>query len=498
MAQKFIYYFSRRALLGLLAAGLASPGLAKAPNSSLRPVARPKAGVKPRRPNADQLVEAAGLTGTAAFAVADVSSGKLLESRGATALMPPASVAKVITGLYALQTLGSEHVFRTSLYTNGVVEGDVLKGDLILVGGGDPVLSSDDLSQLASDLKARGIRGVKGRFLVYGKALPFVERIDDAQPDHVGYNPSVSGMILNFNRVHFEWRRASGRYSLKMDARTRRIQPAVASATMVVADRGAPVYGYRQSGGIDQWSVARGALGGGGARWLPVRNPEVYAGEVFRTIARSHGVLVPKAQVSKTRPAGKVVAQHSSPPLSVIVRDMLKFSTNVTAEAVGMAATVARKGQVSSHKSSAREMSQWAARKYGTKAKFVDHSGLGDSSRVTAQDMVTTLVAAHGSGFGELLKSIPMRNADNKIIPNSPLKVRAKTGTLNFVSGLGGYLTAPGGRTQAFAIFTADVPRRKSIPKSDREKPRGAKTWNGRSKKLQQALLRRWGAVYGS
>lgn len=490
--------FTRRAILAALAASVASPALARAPERSLRPVLRPKQGVKPKRPSADQLVDAAGLTGTAAFAVADVRTGKLLESRAATALVPPASVAKVVTGLYALQTLGSDHRFRTTIYTKGTMHGDVLKGDLILAGGGDPVLNSDHLSALAAQLKARGIRGVQGRFLVYGGALPNVDRIDAAQPDHVGYNPSVSGIILNFNRVHFEWRRASGKYSVKMDARTDRIQPAVVSSRMAISQRGAPVYQYQQSGGTDQWSVARGALGNGGSRWLPVRNSEAYAGDVFRTVARSQGVLVPQAEVTRQRPSGSIVAQHTSPPLSVIVRDMLKFSTNVTAEAVGLAATIKRKGQASSLKASAREMSQWAASRYKTKAKLVDHSGLGDTSRVTAQDVVRILVVAHGTGFGSLLKSIPIRNSDYKVVKNHPVKVQAKTGTLNFVSGLGGYVTGSDGSPQAFAIFTADVPRRKKIPKADREKPRGAATWNKRSKQLQQALLRRWGAVYGS
>ena len=490
--------FSRRLFLSFIGALGASPALAFAPKTSLRPQARNGVPRKKRVRSADDLVGASGLSGVVSYVVADARTGKVMESRGSTALVPPASVAKVITGLYALEALGTKHKFRTSIYADGQMKGDVLHGDLILVGGGDPTLSSDHLNDLAKQLKARGIRGVKGRFLVNGSALPRLRGIDPSQPDHVGYNPAISGLNVNFNRVHFEWRRASGKYSVKMDGRTNKIQPAVATSKMQIVNRGAPVYAYRSEAGIDRWSVARGALGGGGSRWLPVRNPEAYAGDIMRTMARSNGVLLPQAQVTKSRAKGQVVAQHVSQDLQIIVRDMLKFSTNLTAEAIGLSATVKRKGQASTLKASAREMNLWAASRLGSKMKLVDHSGLGDASRVTAGDMVKALVEARKRGYEALLKSIPMRNADYKIVKTHPVKVVAKTGTLNFVSGLGGYVQGSGGRPQAFAIFAADVPMRKRIAKADRELPRGAAKWNKQAKKLQQVLLQRWGALYGS
>ncbi|MFD1808302.1 D-alanyl-D-alanine carboxypeptidase [Gemmobacter lanyuensis] len=52
--------------------------------------------------------------------------------------------------------------------------------------------------------------------------------------------------------------------------------------------------------------------------------------------------------------------------------------------------------------------------------------------------------------------------------------MRAKTGTLNFVSALAGYITPPGGRQMAFAIFTADPDRRARLTVAEREDPPGA------------------------
>ena len=84
-----------------------------------------------------------------------------------------------------------------------------------------------------------------------------------------------------------------------------------------------------------------------------------------------------------------------------------------------------------------------------------------------------------------------------RVLQNTPLKVAAKTGTLNFVSGLGGYVATQGGRDLAFAIFVADTDQRDRIARADRETPRGARSWNGKAKRLQQALIERWAAAYG-
>ena len=80
----------------------------------------------------------------------------------------------------------------------------------VLAGGGDPTLQTDQLGDLVARLAGTGVRGATGRFLHWAGALPRIDRISDDQPDHVGYNPAISGLNLNFNRVHFEWKRAAG------------------------------------------------------------------------------------------------------------------------------------------------------------------------------------------------------------------------------------------------------------------------------------------------
>lgn len=496
------YSVTRRFVLGGIgAASLLGSAQAGPPVTSLRPRQRGEDVRRQAFGDPETVVAKSGVTGAAAFAVADVTSGKVLESYRADAGMLPASVAKTVTTLYALETLGADHRYVTRLLGTGTLSGGVLSGDLILAGGGDPVLDTDALAGLAAQLKAAGVREVRGGFQVWDAALPRLDAIDPDQPDHVGYNPAISGIALNFNRVHFEWKQESNGYGVTMEARSRKYRPQVSVSKMRVVRRELPVYTYEDKQGADQWTVASRALGKGGSRWLPVRKPGAYAGDVFRTLARSHGIVLPKARLVRSLPQqNREFARHESPPLQVILKDMMKYSNNLTAEMVGLSASVARGKKPATLAASANEMSRWASARYGmTKTKLTDHSGLGARSRMTAADLVTTLVQARKTGMlRPLMKPIALRDRNGRVLKSHPIKVNAKTGTLNFVSGLGGFMTAADGTEMAFAIFSANTDIRARIKRADREVPPGARDWNRKSKRMQQALIERWGQLYGS
>ncbi|WP_147107269.1 D-alanyl-D-alanine carboxypeptidase/D-alanyl-D-alanine-endopeptidase [Tateyamaria sp. syn59] len=492
--------FSRRHFLAALASTTATTALAAPPTASLRPNARGGDHFKKAVADPQAIIAEARLGGRVCYAVADARTGAKLEGENAKIGTPPASVAKAITALYALSVLGATHRFTTRVVATGGVSGGVVQGDLVLVGGGDPTLDTNALASLAAALKGQGIREVRGDFKVADGMFPQVPTIDKGQPDHVGYSPALSGIALNFNRVHFEWRRQGSQYAVSMDARSDRYRPDVAMARMAVTERRAPVYTYADGGRTDNWTVARGALGNGGARWLPVRKPALYAGDVFQTLARSQGIVLKNPQVVTRAPQGTTLASHQSGDLRTILRDMLRFSTNITAEMVGMAATVKRSGKPASLRASATEMNRWSKTALGTSSmRLVDHSGLGDASKMTADDMVLALVRARQNNvLRPILKPIPMLDAQRRAISNHPIDVHAKTGTLNFVSGLAGYMTARDGTEMAFAIFAADEATRAGISRANRERPQGARSWNRRAKIMQQKLIERWGAVYGS
>lgn len=478
---------------------LARPGLANAPIRSPLPLRRPADFAARTAPTLEALIAQAGLGGKVGCVLADARTGQVLETYNPLLQMPPASVAKAVTAAYALDTLGADHVFTTRLVATGPIEGGRIQGDLVLVGGGDPMLDTNALAVMAARLKAAGVTGITGKFRVNAGALPYQRQIDPGQPDHLGYNPAIGGLNLNFNRVHFEWKPVGGNYVVAMDARSDRYRPAVRMAQMRVVERDLPVYTYEQARDVDKWTVARSALGNGGSRWLPVRRPDLYAGEVFQALAGAQGVRLPAPEVSRKSPvSGQVIAVQTSAPLSSIIQLMLKHSNNLVAEVLGLSASQARGANVSSLESSARSMSGWMKSEMAAKRpKLKDHSGLSDNSRISASDMVKALVkAGAGSALHGLMKEIPALDHNGDRIEGLAHQVRAKTGTLNFVSSLAGYVTTKGGRPLAFAIFTGDLDRRAKIARADRERPTGARAWSRRSRGLQHQLITRWAELH--
>ena len=83
----------------------------------------------------------------------------------------------------------------------------------------------------------------------------------------------------------------------------------------------------------------------------------------------------------------------------------------------------------------------------------------------------------------------------NGVVKGGATRVHAKSGTLNFVSGLVGFIEPASGRDLAFAIFSADPARRAAVPVSEREDPPGDHGWVGRARGMQRGLLSRWAAM---
>ena len=493
-------HVTRRDVLAGLLTGWALPAVAEAPLTSVRPPHRP---TKKAPPAEADLIAAAKLGGVVGFAVADLASGRSVASGNDDVLLPPASVCKAVTALYALERLGAAHRFTTQVMRLGTLTNGRLDGDLILAGGGDPTFDTDKMGDLVASLARTGLREVTGRFLAYCGALPQRDRIAADQPDHVGYNPAMSGLMLNYNRVNFEWTRNGGAWHLAMDARGARFIPAVKMASVRVAARDVPIFSYEPGPEqTDQWTVAQSALGKGGSRWLPVRHPAAYTAEVFQTLCAAHGIVLAPAQIIMALPDQvQTIVQHQSEPLPEVLRGMLRFSTNLTAEAVGLAASNAI-----SQEASAAAMTSWAQQTFGISGVFGDHSGLGPASQITAADMMRVMMRARATPTGPMLwavlRDMGVQGADGKEVKESAVRVLAKSGTLNFVSCLAGYIAAPQTngavppKSLAFAIFCADKPRRDALAMEDREDPQGGAAWTKRARRLQGQMIAGWAKTY--
>lgn len=464
-----------------------------APLTSLRPQPRPERGSGAQ---AEALIRAAKLGGEVSFAVARLGQTALLAERHADTAMPPASVAKVVTTLYALEKLGPEHRFETRVMRIGPITKGRLDGDLVLVGGGDPNLDSDQLGDLVAALAATGLRQVTGRFVLVDGAVPYRERLVRDQPEQVGYNPALSGLILNYNRVHFEWAKAGSGWTTALDARGERFRPPVSTAQVSIAARDLPIFTYQRADDRDLWTVAQTALNDAGSRWIPVRDPSAYVGEAFAALARAQGIALPKPTRLRDLPEGaREIVAHRGDALAAVLKDMLRYSTNLTAEVVGLTAS-----QAGSLEGSGAAMTVWARRELGVGISLHDHSGLNSANRVTARDMLALLQRAKGQRHGGLLENLMretgLADTDGDEQKAAATRVHAKSGTMNFVSALAGYVRDAQDQALTFAMFSGDVPRREAVPVDLREDPEGAGPWVKRARRMQGQVIASWVKAY--
>ncbi|AWK88947.1 D-alanyl-D-alanine carboxypeptidase/D-alanyl-D-alanine endopeptidase [Azospirillum thermophilum] len=441
----------------------------------------------------DALVARHGFTADAVgYLVFELESGRAVAAQQPDRPFIPASVAKVPTVAAALALLGPDHRFTTAVHATGPVRGGVVQGDLVLRGGGDPSLATEGLTDLAARLRAAGITGVTGRFLYDATALPELPEIDGGQPWSAGYNTGVGALSLNFNRFQLVWgRTADGRVELSAWSVSDVGRHPLDSITLTAAaGRAVPLEPQAR----DHWMVTPSA-GLAQRVWLPVARPALATAVVFRQVAAEAGIALPAPEPG-TVPAGAVpVAAHDGPPLAVLARQVLRWSNNLTAEMIGLAASrrldaAAGGAGPSTLDRSATLLQGWLTRNADADwrgLRLVNHSGLSSAARATPRQMAALLRAA-GPALWELLPG----EEEGKSLPPG---VRAKSGTLAYAKGLAGVL--PGGR-RGFVLFIADDQARRRLDAAmDRrvaEMPPEARAWLDRARALQGDLVALWAA----
>jgi len=431
----------------------------------------------------------------------DLETNKIIDSYNEELQLPLASVAKAVTAVYGMEAIGQDYTFGTELFTDGLIKKDILEGNIYLVGGADPSLTTDDLNLFVKALKSRGIRSISGDFFYDDFALPQFLSIDPSQLPEESFNPGFSGLNLNNNKVLFSWRKDSGTHKLSLEARGPNSKAFVDSITIVGRAQARVVFEYilEKTERIERWYVSRKVLGKSGVRWLPVRLSSTYTCTALKYLLLQNGIKVgdPK-RLKKPKNNLILLYRHKSKKLIELSKKMLDRSTNVTAEIIGLSAANFWELDTPIISTSGKIMTNWFNFVTGSfDSKFDNHSGLSVNSRVSSSAFVRFLSRPETREIlPSILKTRKIYGSAKQRIKSANIEIIAKTGTMHFNRGLAGYITKNGIPCAVFAIFSADLDKKMQIKDHQLSNPPGSKIWLSQAKSIENTVLSTWAQGY--
>lgn len=449
----------------------------------------------PIREAASQLAaEVARWGGSVGVQVVDVDSGQVIVALGEHRAFNPASNAKLATAAAALRLLGGQHRFVTGLY--GKIEGDRVE-ELVLRGDGDPSLRTADLWTMAVELRAAGVRHVRALHVDQSAFDDqYVPPAFEQQPhEWAAFRAPVAPVSLNGNTVVFSVRAAREGAPAAVD-----VEPpgfVELSGSVETAPKGEAEKVLVGLEGRGAKLAAR--LGGkvpAGGRVVRVAkrvdDPRLLAGYALRAVLKQVGIEVhgePKLGGTRQR---ALLVSHRSASLGELLGALGKDSDNFYAEMLFKAMGAKAKGRPASADAAAEAVRSEIERLGGFEPGVVvkNGSGLFDADRTTPAAMTALLVAmARDPAAGpEYVAHLSVGGVDGTLRNRfrewgDAHAVRAKTGTLDAVAALSGYVAGPSGRSAlAFSILVNGISGKVSLARSamDRVVDAGAReVWKG-------------------
>lgn len=447
-----------------------SPVVAQAPAHVPAPPERPQISAAPLASALAELeawVKAAG--GALGADILDLATGRELAKVAEDVPANPASNQKLLVAAAALKHLGADHRFTTGVY--GRIE-DGVAPYIVLRGDGDPSFSLDDLGALVKRLKALGLERVAGDVFVDQSAFDdrYVPPAFEQQPNEwAAFRAPVSAVALERNSV------------------TLRVTPRAAGSAARVEFQ-PPGY-VRVTGSVrseknlkheavrltlkprgSRLSAEVGGAVPAGSRPVQVTrridDPELFAGYVLRHQLGSAGIRV-KGQVKRGGEGEqRELASVRSEPLSKLLAELGKASDNFYAEMILKALGAKVHGAPGTSENGIAVVGDWlrsvGAFEPGT--VLGNGSGLYDANRTSPRLLVEVLAAAHRDPqiAADFVEQLAIGGVDGTLRARftglSPSgTVRAKTGTLNSVIALSGYVLGPDSRAVAFSFIVTGI-----------------------------------------
>ncbi|WP_049293780.1 serine-type D-Ala-D-Ala carboxypeptidase [Franconibacter helveticus] len=385
----------------------------------------------------------------------------------------PASTQKVITALAALLQLGPDYRFTTSLESRGKIEDGVLKGDLIARFDGDPTFKRQDLRNMVAALKRAGVQKIEGNVLIdtsvfasHDKApgwpwndmtqcfsAPPAAAIVDRNCFSVSLYSAPKANDLAFIRI-------ASYYPVTMFSQVRTLLRGSSEAQYCELDVvPGDLNRYTLTGCMTQRADPLPLA-------FAIQDGASYAGAILKGELKEAGINYSGTLLRQTLASqpGTVIASKQSAPLHDLLRIMLKKSDNMIADTVFR--TIGRNfyGVQGTWRAGADAVRQILRQKAGVdlgNSIVVDGSGLSRHNLISPATMMQVLqyIAQNDSQLN-FISMLPLAGHDGSLQYRAGLheagvdgKVSAKTGSLQGVYNLAGFITTASGQRMAFIQY---------------------------------------------
>jgi D-alanyl-D-alanine carboxypeptidase/D-alanyl-D-alanine-endopeptidase (penicillin-binding protein 4) len=395
--------------------------------------------------------------------VKSLTTGETIFEHNADKMYIPASNEKIITSVSALSLLGTSYRFKTEFFSGGEISNGILHGGLYIKGYGDPTLSAGHLGYIVFQLRQRGVKEIKGKIVVddsYFESNRYAEGWKEDWKDDF-YSPPISALSFNYNIIELKVYAAKSGSKPAVAIEPRGSNIAVINKAVTSGKKGA----LRTQWQNDESIILSGVIKPGATVTLkiPVRNPAIFTGNVIKNAIEEAGIKVSGPVVSEIVPRwATIIYTHFSDPLSDVVTEYNKNSVNIIGENLMKTMGAQYKGIPGTWVKGSVVISEFlkgAGIKNGF--KIVDGSGLSLLNRVTPETLTDVLSYAYRDKMisSDFIDSLPVAGVDGtlkKRFKQSAVqgRVKAKTGYLNNVRTLSGYIFTKSGDVLVFSILS--------------------------------------------
>lgn len=392
--------------------------------------------------------------------VQEIGASQPLLSANADRAMNPASTMKLLTTLAALELLGPAYTWQTDVYANGPLREGVLDGDLVIKGGGDPKLTIENFWLLLKDLRARGLKDIRGD-LVVDRSLFALEDTDPGEFDNRPtrpYNVPPDALLLNFKSVHLQF--LPDEQSGKVTITSMPDLPQIRIVNQLSLGKGSCQYwpenpraDAEKAQLVFQGKFPKGC--GEKSKNFSLLTPNEYLEAVFgQTWEELGGTFGGKVRDGFVPASARLMSTWQSPPVSEVIRDINKWSNNVMARQLYLTLGLSAGAQPASTASADIAVREWLRQAGMEIPELVleNGSGLSREERISARNLARILELGWDSPLmPEYLASLPIPAVDGTLrrrlkASAAAGKAHLKSGYLEGVRAIAGYLQDSRGR----------------------------------------------------